>query len=507
MKKKIIDFLNIEKVLKSLKKRGKKIVHCHGVFDLLHIGHIKHFESAKKFGDILIVTVTPDKFVNKGFNRPHFNSQQRIEGLASIEIIDFVILNKTSNAIDIIKKIKPDFFCKGSEYKIFKNDITGQIKNEQLAVKKNGGKLVFTNDQIYSSSSILNQTEGIYDFSQKVFINKVKSEINLKSFNQHINKSLNLKVLVLGESIIDKYVFCEALGKSGKEPHLVLRDLKEETYLGGAIAITRNISNFCRKVTLLSMLGNDKEYEKYIKKNLSKNVQTHFLYKHKSPTIIKKRYIEHVSNNKVLGVYTMNDEELNSRDESKFKKMILKEIKKNDLVIVSDYGHGLITKKIAKLLCKKSKFLALNAQANASNIGYHTIQKYKGVDCVVMNEMELRHELRDKKGKITLLAKKLVDMIKIKNLIVTRGSNGAILYNSTKKKYFNCPAFASKIVDKVGAGDSMLSIISILLKAKFKINIALFLGSIAGAMSVGEISNKFPIKKNKLLKYFYHILK
>ena len=110
MKKKIIDFLNIEKVLKSLKKRGKKIVHCHGVFDLLHIGHIKHFESAKKFGDILIVTVTPDKFVNKGFNRPHFNSQQRIEGLASIEIIDFVILNKTSNAIDIIKKIKTGFF-------------------------------------------------------------------------------------------------------------------------------------------------------------------------------------------------------------------------------------------------------------------------------------------------------------------------------------------------------------------------------------------------------------
>ena len=162
----------------------------------------------------------------------------------------------------------------------------------------------------------------------------------------------------------------------------------------------------------------------------------------------------------------MNDELLNKKDELIFKKMILKEIKKYDLVIVSDYGHGLITKKLAKLLCKKSKFLALNAQANASNLGYHTIQKYKNVNCVVMNEAELRHELRDKNEKTEILAKKLANMININNLTVTRGSNGAILYNSKEKKYFSSPAFASKIIDKVGAGDAMLSIMSIFFKDK-----------------------------------------
>ena len=96
------------------------------------------------------------------------------------------------------------------------------------------------------------------------------------------------------------------------------------------------------------MLGQDREYEKYIKKILPKNINTRFIYKSKSPTIIKKRYIEHISKNKILGVYTMNDELLNKRDELIFEKMILKEIKKYDLVIVSDYGHGLITKKLAK---------------------------------------------------------------------------------------------------------------------------------------------------------------
>ena len=507
MKKKIINFSEVEKILKPIKRKGKKIVHCHGVFDLLHIGHLKHFKSAKKYGDILVISVTPDKFVQKGFERPYFNSEQRMESLASIEVVDFVILNNSTNAVDIIKKIKPNYYVKGPDYKNFKEDITGQIKNEELVVKKNGGKTVFTEDPIYSSSSILNQSGSTFNLFQKSFINKIKSEINLNNFNTHIDKLQDLKVLVIGETIIDQYVFCEALGKSGKEPHLVLKDVSEELYLGGVLSIARNISDFCNKITILSMLGQKKEYEKYIKKNMAKNIQSKFLYKSKSPTIIKKRYIESISNNKVLGIYTVNDDLLNKNDETIFEKMILKEIKKHDVVIVSDYGHGLITKKLAKLLCKKSKFLALNAQANASNIGYHSIQKYRGVDCVVMNETELRHELRDKNEKLKILVKKLTNMIKIKDLIVTRGSNGAILYNSFNKKYITCPAFASKVVDKVGAGDSMLSIMSILIKSKFKNIISLFLGSLAGALSVGEMSNKVPIKKTKLLKYFNHTLK
>ena len=507
MKKKIIDFSNVEKILKPIKRKGKKIVCCHGVFDLLHIGHLKHFKSAKKYGDILIVSVTPDKFIQKGFGRPYFKSEQRMESLASIEVIDFVVLNKSANAIDIINKIKPNYYVKGLDYKNFKDDITGQIKKERLAVKKNGGKLVFTEDHTYSSSSILNQFADTYNLSQKKFIHKIKTKINLNNFNKQINKLQDLKVLVIGEAIIDKYVFCETLGKSGKEPHLVLRNLREEVYLGGALSIARNVSDFCKKITILSMLGQEKEYEKYIKKILTKKIKSQFLYKLNSPTIVKKRYLEHITNNKVLGIYTLNDELLNKKDESIFEKMILKEIKEHDVVIVSDYGHGLITKKLAKLLCKNSKFLALNAQANASNTGYHSIQKYKGVDCVVINETELRQELRDKNEKLDILTKKLTKMIGINNLVITMGSNGAILYSSKDKKYFYCPAFASKVVDKIGAGDSMLSIMSILIKSKFKNIISIFLGSLAGAISVEEMSNKVPIKKIKLLKYFNHILR
>ena len=424
--KKIINFNNIEKVLSKYKIKNKKIVQCHGVFDLLHIGHLKHFETAKKQGDILIVSVTPDQYIDKGFNRPFFKNQQRLESLSSISDINYVVLNNSSTAVNIINKIKPNFFCKGPDYKNKKDDITGQIENEISAVKKNGGKIIITNDKTYSSSSILNDIYSTFNLDQKAFIKKIKKETQLTNFSTQIKKLENLKVLVIGETIIDKYVFCEALGKSGKEPHLVLRDLYEETYLGGVIAIAKNISSFSKKITVLSCLGKDKKLN-LIKKKLSKNISFKYLIKSNSPTIVKKRYIEHVSKNKVLGVYSLNDELLNSSDELKFTKMILKEIKKYDVVIVSDYGHGLITNHAAKLICKNAKFLALNAQANAANIGYHTIQKYKNVDCVVMNEQELRQELRNKNDKVENLAKKLAKILNIKNLVITRGSSGAFL--------------------------------------------------------------------------------
>jgi len=183
------------------------------------------------------------------------------------------------------------------------------------------------------------------------------------------------------------------------------------------------------------------------------------------------------------------------------------EIKNYDVVIVSDYGHGLITDRIAKLINNNAKFLALNAQANSANIGYHTIQKYKNVDCVVMNEQELRQELRNKNEKVENLAKKLAKILNIKNLVITQGSKGAFLYDSKTRLFFYSPAFASKVVDKVGAGDTMLSIISLLIKLKSQHILSLFLGSLAGAISVEELSNKVPLNKTKLFKYMEHIIK
>ena len=141
MEKKILGLNQLIEKVKFLKSKKKKIVHCHGVFDLLHAGHIKHFKNAKKNGDILVVTITPDRFVNKGPSRPAFNEKIRQESLAALADIDYVSINNNSNAIELLSKLQPNFYCKGPDYKDFRNDVTGQIKKEILEVEKFGGKI------------------------------------------------------------------------------------------------------------------------------------------------------------------------------------------------------------------------------------------------------------------------------------------------------------------------------------------------------------------------------
>ena len=193
MIKKIISLNSIKKIIDRDKSSGKKIVLCHGVFDLIHLGHISYFNSSKKNGDILVVSVTPKKFVEKGFNRPLFNDTQRVTFLSNLSIIDYVVINNSKNSEDVIKKIKPDFYCKGPDYKSLNQDITGQIKKEIKLVKSYGGKVIFTKDQTFSSSKIINKLGATVNQEQKVFLNKLKSSTNI---DQNFSIQLSISLLL-----------------------------------------------------------------------------------------------------------------------------------------------------------------------------------------------------------------------------------------------------------------------------------------------------------------------
>lgn len=505
--KKIYPLNILAKIVSKQKAKGKKIALCHGVFDLLHIGHIKHFKEAKSLTDTLIVTITSDKYVNKGPNRPAFDEQNRVEAIAALDNVDFVALNRDATALPAIEKLKPHIYCKGPDYKLHKNDISGVIKKEINAVRKIGGKTVYTKDVTFSSSKLINALSDIHSIEQKLILKKIKKKYTFAKVKSLYDSFKKLKVLVIGETIIDQYYFCEALGKSGKEPVLVLRGLKEEEYLGGAAAISRHLSQFCNKITLLTMLGEKAEFLQKIKKDLPKNINLDYIKKKNSPTILKKRFLDDVSNNKILGVYKINDDPLSIENEKLLNKKLKKLLTNHDLIIVSDYGHGFISRKSSELIRKHSKYLALNAQVNAANIGYHSMRKYKNIDCVIINEKELRYELRDKNSKIDLLIRKFSLEQNINNLIVTRGKDGSIFYDKKEGKFCFCDAFAKKSVDKVGAGDAMLSIIALCLKSNLNKELSLLSGSLAAAQSVETFGNKEVVNKIKILKGIEHLLK
>ena len=228
---------------------------CHGVFDLLHFGHIKHFEEAKNYGDILVVSITPDKFVNKGPSRPMFNEDIRMKSLAALEIIDYVTINDSVSAVNIIKKLKPNFYCKGPDYKDHKKDVTKNINKEKEAIKSCKGKIVYTSGETFSSGSIINKYSDKLDTDTKKNILKIKDQLSIINIQNIFKKINKLKILVIGELMIDEYTFSDALGKSGKDPILVLKEMKTEKYLGGAGSIARNLTPFSKDINLITMLG------------------------------------------------------------------------------------------------------------------------------------------------------------------------------------------------------------------------------------------------------------
>ncbi len=506
MRQKIQNLENIGKLFSKLKSEGKKIVHCHGVFDLLHVGHIKHFKEAKTFGDILVVTVTPDEFVHKGPGRPAFSTSLRLEALSELESIDYVVANEWPTAEEIIKTIQPNVYCKGPDYKNHSDDITGKIEVEENVVKSFGGKIIYTNDITFSSSSLLNKFGNIYSKEQELFIRNIVAKHSFKMIQKQLDEISKLKVFIIGETIIDQYVFCEALGKSGKEPVLVLRDLETQEYLGGSLAIARHLSSFCDKVSVLSFLGKDNEYKSFIEKNMEDNIHLNFLNKSDSPTIVKRRFVDSIDRKKVLGVYSINDDLLKEDEEDKFLESFDRISKEHDLVIISDYGHGIITPKIAEHISNSDKFISLNAQVNAANIGTHSIRKYFNVDCLIINESELRHEMRQREGDIEKMANTLKDMTNSKYIAVTQGREGSFLSNGDNIPV-RSPGFAAQVIDKIGSGDALLALLSVCLYANLDEKLALFIGSLAAAQSVETVGNSVPVSKIKLLKTISHLLK
>ena len=167
MQTKIHSLKSLVKIIEQEKKRGKKIIHCHGVFDLLHVGHIKHLQKAKELGDKLIITITADQYVNKGPGKPVFNQSLRSEALAAIDVVDYVAINNTATAINPIQLLKPNIYCKGKDYKNAKDDITGEIKNEIKALKKFGGNIFYTEELTFSSSRLINRSTNFYSSTQK----------------------------------------------------------------------------------------------------------------------------------------------------------------------------------------------------------------------------------------------------------------------------------------------------------------------------------------------------
>jgi len=487
-------------------RRGRTVVQCHGVFDLLHIGHIRHFQEARKEGDILVVTVTPDQYVNKGPHRPVFTASLRAEAIASLGVVDYVAINKWPTAVEAIALLRPDVYAKGADYADASADHTGGIARERNAVEGVGGRLAFTDEITFSSTTLLNQHMSIFSKEVNDYLKVFRSQFSAGDVTGLLTRARDLRVLVVGETIIDEYQYCDTLGKSGKEPILAAQFVHCEKFIGGALAVANHVGSSTGSVRLLTMIGSEDSHEAFIRQALVPNVAPEFLTMDGAPTLVKRRFIERYPFQKLFEVYVM-DEAAAERRSGDLCAALERLVPEVDLVVVADYGHGMIGSRAVEILCDKAKCLAVNVQVNAGNHGFNMISKYRRADFISLSEKEIRLETRDPSGDLRQIMERVSRDLRCPRLLVTRGAQGSLCYGGPDKGFFVTPGFALRTVDRVGAGDAVFAIGSICAALGAPIEVIGFVGNAAGSEAVGIVGNQRFIERAPLLKHIEALLK
>lgn len=505
---KIKSYEELSETLRKDRESGLKIVHCHGVFDLLHPGHIRHFQEAKAQGDRLVVTLTPDRFVNKGPGRPAFNETLRLESLASLQMIDYVVLNDSPDAVSAILRVRPSFYVKGVEYKNHADDVTGKIGEEAKAVESVGGAIYYTDDIVFSSSSLLNRYFDSMPPKVTEFISRLKQEYTSGDIIQKIEDLSKLKVMVIGDAIIDEYQYTQSLGQTGKGLHMVARCLEKDVFLGGSLIVANHVAQFAGEVTLVAALGKKCPYLNFIRQQLDPKVRSEFVYLEETTTLLKKRYVlkDGQTLTKLFETYSNHDESLNERQTDQVIGLLKEQASKYDLILVCDFGNGFTNHRMIDAISDLPQFLALNTQTNSGNRGFNVVTNYRRADYISLNEPELRLSAHDRTSSLQGIASDICQIMNCPTISVTQGVHGVQCF-SFPEGVVQIPAFSTTSIDRIGAGDSYLSLSSLCLAKGYSPLLSGFIGSIAAAMSVQVVGNQEPVKKSPLSKFIIRLMK
>src|SRR5262245_23483910 len=504
---KIKSLEDIGKIARSQRERGQVVVQAHGTFDLLHLGHVRHLEAARRLGDVLVVTLTADRFVNKGPGRPVFNEAMRAEMLASLEYVDWVAIADATDAIRAIHAIRPRFYIKGQDYVNAAGDVTGKIVLEREAVEAHGGQIHFTDDIVFSSTELINRHFNVFEPCVREHLDLLREHGGLAEMLQLIERVRDFRVVLVGDAIIDEYQYTSPMGKPPKEDVIATRFQNREVFAGGVLAAANHVAEFCKEVEVITCLGAVDSHGEFIRKSLRPNVRLHAIQREGSPTTVKQRSVDPSYMRKLFEVYFMDDKPLLAPLQAEVDAAIAARAPQADLAIVTDFGHGLIARSSIDALAASSRFLAVTAQSNSANMGFNLITKYPRADYVCIDAPEAQLALSERLENVGEVARRLLaERIDCPRIIVTHGKHGCVTCERNGTLHA-IPAVARKVVDTVGAGDAFLAVTAPLVAAGGAMDLVGFIGNVVGALKVAIVGNRHPVDKASVVKSLTGLLK
>ncbi|EKD70883.1 MAG: hypothetical protein ACD_46C00347G0002 [uncultured bacterium] len=489
------------KTVEELKKeigdfpRKKKVIMCHGVFDVVHPGHIRHMLYAKSKADILITSITADKHIYKGYDRPHVPQMLRAISLAAYEMVDYVLIDTNPTPLENISYIQPDFFAKGYEY--VSDGMPLKTSEEAKTLATYGGEIIFTpGDIVYSSSQLIELAPPKLKI-EKLLTLMAEEEVTFTMLKEALIKYKHLHIHVVGDTIVDSYTHSALIGGNIKTPTMSVRFEEKKDFIGGAGIVAKHIRAAGAKVLLTTVLGDD-ELKNFVLSNLG-DIEIQPIIDSTRPTTNKNVIV--ANNYRLLKIDTLE----NSSISDHILYLISNTIRNapSNAVIFSDFRHGIFNRRTIPELyaaIPRGTYRVADSQV-ASRWG--NIIDFQDFDLITPNEREARFALADQDTGIRSLAANLYDKAHCKTLILKLGDRGLLTCRNNQHEaldsFFVIDSFVERIVDTVGAGDALLAYSTLTMLATGSEVMASIIGSFAAACEC-ECDGNIPITIEQILE-------
>lgn len=484
--------------------RNKKVIMCHGTFDIVHPGHIRHLLYAKSKGDILVVSITGDVHVTKDNYRPYVPQDLRQLNLAALEFVDYVITDFDATPLHNLQILKPDFFAKGYEY--MDGGIHPKTQEEMNVLESYGGEVIFTpGDIVYSSSALINlEPPGIE--IEKLMTLMEREKITFATLRKTLEAFSQIRVHVVGDTIVDSYTHCSPIGGMTKTPTMSMRYEKKLDFVGGAAIVAKHLKAAGAQVFFSTVLGEDTFADLVLKDLKDFGIECLEIIDKTRPTTNKNAIV--ANGYRLLKIDTVDNRSISDRIIHLLSKNI--QSTKADIVVLSDFRHGIFSKvSIPELISgiPEGMFRVADSQV-ASRWG--NILDFQGFDLITPNEREARFSLGDQDSVVRNVALDLMEQAKCKTLILKMGEKGAIACRNLPKddprSFFAIDSFSDHVIDAVGSGDALLAYASLSLYTSKNEAIAAILGSLAAAVEC-EYDGNVPVTPQYVLKKIDHLEK
>jgi rfaE bifunctional protein kinase chain/domain len=461
-------------------KPGETMSFVSGNFNVVHPGHLRLFKFAAEISDRLVVGVNPDE--HPGVTMP---CALRLEGVQAIALVnDAVILEAPPE--DFIRELQPQFVVKGKEFE-------GKQNAEQAAVTSYGGRLVFSSGEMrFSSGALLRREFTTLDFSaiRKPLEYPMRHGFTLSDIKASLAKLAGIRVLVLGDLIIDDYITCEPLGMSQEDPTIVVSPLDTTTFVGGAGVVSAHARGLGAEVRFCSVVGDDDGAE-LARANLeAQGIGLDFFADSTRPTTRKQRFRAH--NKTLLRVNHLRQHAASQEIQSKVLAAVERLLPTTDVLLFSDFNYGCLPQPLVDAVieraAKRGILMAADSQASSQ---ISDISRFKHMSLITPTEREARLAAHDSDAGLAYLSEQLCAKADARNVVITLGSEGMLVWGEKNGRFLadRLPALNSSPKDPAGAGDSLFTAMSLALRAGIDIWQSAYIGSLAAACQVSRVGN------------------